>query len=464
MMFPSEASASGLSAFDSLRAEDESWLAECYVPPPDFSVMASWRSALIFGEAGMGNTALRLALERRVVPLGQPPSVLLARWQLATWIAPAAEGTALVEEHHRLALDAVARALFEHLSRHPHGWSSAPSWAQQTLIWFIHRYLQGDLAHLVESLCDDGNPDGCALLRAIVASSVRDILYPDAAPMLVAAELVKALDRLGLQGIWVVVADLEPWLQVDAPRLATTLHAFLTTLALFEHPRFAYKLFLPAALEPTVGRAGGVVRHRAETFNLRWQWRPATLQAMVEKRLAWALGRPAFTLADLCELSSLSEWLQRCAANSPRGWLQFARPFLSAYLAAGQGSVEVKPLSQKACREVQRRHPPRLYLDEATGRVTVGLRTVENLPAGPYALLRHLYRSRGKVCSWHELYRVYVEAYPDSVADPDAKRAEYAGTLDTALWRLRQEIEPDPKHHVLLVTVKQLGVRLDNAW
>lgn len=452
------------TAFENLRAEDEPWLAECYMSPPDFSVMASWRSVLVFGEAGMGNTALRLALGRRVAPPGQPPSVLLARWQLATWIAPAAEGTALVGEQHRMALDAVARALVGYLGKHPQAWGSVPGWAQQTLIWFIHRYLYGDVAHLVESLCEDGNPDSCALLREIVASPVRDILYPDAAPTLVVAELVKALERLGLQGIWVMVADLEPWLQVDADRLAVTLHAFLTTLALFEHPRFAYKMFLPAVLEATLGKAGGVVRHRAETFNLRWQWQRSTLQAIVEKRLTWALDQPAFTLNDLCEIPTLSEWLQRCASHSPRGWLQFTRPFLSAYLATKEGRDAARPLPRKACREVQRRHPPRLYLDETTGQITVGLRTIENLPAGPYALLRYLYRHRGKVCSWHELYRVYVEAYPDSVADPDAKRAEYAGTLDTALWRLRQEIEPDPKHHVLIVTVKQLGVRLDNAW
>lgn len=451
-------------AFENLRAEDEPWLAECYVPPPDFSVMASWRSVLIFGESGMGNTALRLALERRVAPADQPPSVLLAHWPLTTWVAPSAEGTSLVSEHHRMALDAVARALVEYLGRYPNTWGSAPGWAQKTLVWFIHRYFKGDLAHMVELLCEEGNPDGCALLRAILTSSVWDILPPDAAPMLVVAELVKGLEKLGLNGVWVLVADVEPWLQVDADRLVTTFHAYLTTLALFEHPRFAYKMFLPEALEASLGKAGGIVRHRMETFNLRWQWQPSVLQTMVEKRLAWALGRPGFTLADLCELPNLSSWLQRCASYSPRGWLQFTRPFLSAYLAANEGSDTPKPLTQKACREIQRRHPPRLYLDEETGRVTVGLRTIENLAPGTYALLRHLYRHRGKVCSWRELYRVYVEAYPDSVADPDARRAEYAGTLDTALWRLRQEIEPDPKLRLLIVTVKQAGVRLDNAW
>ncbi len=452
------------TAFESLRAEDEPWLAECYVPPPDYSVMASWRSALIFGEAGMGNTALRLALERRVTPPSQAPSVLLARWQLATWIAPNVAGTALVEKQHRMALDAVARALLGHLNGYPQTWGSAPTWAQETVIWFVHRYLHGDLAHLIESLSEEASADGHTLLHAIVAAPVREVLYSGAAPILVVTELIKALERLGLQGIWVEIADLESWLLMDPDALTATLHAFLTTLALFEHPRFAYKMFLPAALELALGKAGAVLRHRAETFNLCWQWQPAVLQAIVENRLGWALGQPGFTLRDLCEMPNLTQWLQRCADHSPRGWLQFTRPFLLAYVTARMTSGVAQPLSKLTCREVQRRQPPRLFLDEATDQITVGLRTIENLPAGSYALLRHLYQKRGKICPWHELYKVYVEAYPDSVADPDAKRAEYAGTLDTALWRLRQEIEPEPKQHVLIVTVKNMGVRLDNAW
>lgn len=453
-----------LTFFESLRAEDEPWLAECYVPPPDFSVMASWRSVLVFGERGMGNTALRLAVERRAAPPGQRPSVLLARWPLAPWLASSTTGTALAQEQYRMALDSVARALLKHLAQFPEGWGSVPSWAQETLIWFIHCYFHGDLEHHVASLRENGASDGYALLRAVVTAPVKEILHPTAAPTLLAEELIGALEKLGLAGVWVMVAELEPWLQANSTILGTTLHDFLTTLALFEHPRFAYKMFLPAALESTLGSAGSVIRHRAEVFSLRWQWQPAMLRAMVERRLAFALAKPQFTLHDLCELPNLTEWLQRCGGYSPRGWLQFARPFLSAYLATAKATGDSRPLSKKACREAQRQHAPRLFLDEATGQVTVGLRTIEDLPAGLYALLRYLYQRRGRVCSWRELHRVYLEAYPNTMPDPDARRAEYAGMLDTAIWRLRQEIEPDPKHHVLIVTVKQSGVRLDNAW
>jgi len=453
-----------LSAFETLRAEDEPWLAECYVPPPDFSVMASWRSAVIFGEPGTGNTALRLALEGRVWAPGQRPHVLLARWQLAPWFTTAATGTVLVQQQYRMALDAVARALIEHLGRWPEGWGDAPTWAHETLAWFIHHYFHGDLMHYVGMLQEEGTADGCALLQALITAPVKNVLYPEAAPTLVMSELIRALERLGLQGVWVFVSDLEPWLQADGHALARTMHAFLTTLALFEHPRFAYKMLLPAALEPRLGSAGGIVRHRAEVFSLRLQWQTDILQAITERRLAWAFERAEFTFQDLCDLPNLAQWLQRCGGYSPRGWLQFIRPFVSAYLQAVQTSRQWQPLPKKVCRDVQRQHAPRLFLDETTGQITVGLRTIENLPIGLYALLCHLYRKRGQICSWRELYDVYVKAYPDSVPDPDVKRAEYAGMLDTALWRLRQEIEPDPRQHLLIVTVKQRGVRLDHAW
>ena len=41
-------------------------------------------------------------------------------------------GTALVEEQMQHVLDAVARAILQHLLRYPADWSQAPAWAQDT--------------------------------------------------------------------------------------------------------------------------------------------------------------------------------------------------------------------------------------------------------------------------------------------------------------------------------------------
>ena len=40
---------------------------------------------------------------------------------------------------------------------------------------------------------------------------------------------------------------------------------------------------------------------------------------------------------------------------------------------------------------------------------------------------------------------------------------EFEGTLDTALWRLRGAIEPDPKDPLYVVTRRGQGVRLENV-
>ena len=189
----------GLSAFDSLRAEDEPWLAECYVPPPDFTLMAGWRSVLIFGGVGSGRTALRLALERHRCPPGQKPSLLLVRWPMSLVATTGLTGTALVEEQMRHVLDAVVRAILQHLLRYPADWGQAPAWAQDTLIWFVHRHLRGDVGHHLASLeaeaehntgreyrflSETGTPVGCH--ARLHEHSVRDktlyklpLLYPD---------------------------------------------------------------------------------------------------------------------------------------------------------------------------------------------------------------------------------------------------------------------------------------------
>ena len=452
----------GLAAFDSLRAEDEPWLSDCYVPPRDFPLIAGARSALIFGDVGSGKTALRLALMRRWNPPGTPPRWLLVPWPVSLLFQPDLAGTDLVIVLRNQVMDAVARSLLEHLVRHPMGWGAPPPWAHETLVWFLHRYFQGDLEHAVATAGTEAPLEGQALLREILQAPPRDLLHPQAPPMLVVAELTKALRTLGIEGVRVLMDDVTPWLEMDPDRLVESLQAFLSTLALFEHPRFAYKFFLPAELESSLWSAGAVARRRVEVYRIQW-WRE-DLIAIVEARLSLALGLPGFTLRDLSRDRKLTMWLARCGGEVPKGWLEFTRPFLAAYLAQAEQEGRRRPLSPDTSQEIKRRHPPRLFFDEETGRVTVGWRRVEDLAPGLEAMLRFLYRHRGTVCHRRPLYLQYVGAYPGSHGDPDARPAEYAGTLDTALWRLRQALEPDPKNPVLVVTVKGKGVRLENAW
>lgn len=451
----------GLAIFDSLRAEDEPWLAQCYVPPDDLALMAGWRSALIFGDTGSGKTALRLVLEREWCPPDRIPPLLLVHWQVSLAAAQTGSGTALVLEQMGQVLNLVAEALLRHLAQFPTGWQAVRPWAQATCAWFLHRYWRGDLAHHVASLEGRFPAEGLALLQRLASGPVSDVLYPGTPMALIIAELVKALQALGLEGVRIVVDGLEPWLAVDAPRLAEHMEQFLGALALFENSRFAYTMLLPSALESPLWSAGSIVRRRADTYRL--QYSPAGLRSIVERRLSLALGEPAFGLGDLTREEKFETYLERCGGASPRGWLETARPFLAAYMRTAREKGTGRALTEKECRVVREHHPPRLYINPDSGRVTVGWRTVTGLQPGQQALLHYLYAHRGEILDRREVYQAYLEGTGREVPRQEYAK-DYASTLDNAIYRLRQAIEPDPAHPVLVQTVKGEGFCLNNAW
>ena len=99
--------------------------------------------------------------------------------------------------------------------------------------------------------------------------------------------------------------------------------------------------------------------------------------------------------------------------------------------------------------------------------VRVGWRAIQitALPAGQRALLEYLHLHRNRACTRQELY---FQAYqPLSLLDASTEGREapidYDHILDSAISRLRQAIEPDPKARTYLKTVRGKGYRLDHA-
>jgi len=451
----------GLAVFDSLRAEDEPWLAHCYVPLDDLALMAGWRSALIFGGTGSGKTALRFVLEREWCPPDSIPPLLLVNWHVSLAATQTSGGMALVLEQMDQVLHLVAEALLQHMAMFPACWQGARAWARATCTWFLHRYWRGDLAHHVASMEGRFPAEGLVLLRQLVSGPVSDVLYPGTPTALIIAELVKALQTLGLEGVRVVVDGLEPWMAVDARRLAEHMEQFLSALALFENSRFTYTMFLPSALESPLWSAGSIVRRRADTYRLAHS--AARLRTIVERRLSLALKEPAFDLGDLAREAEFATYLERCGGASPRGWLETVRPFLAAYLRTAIADGKRRALAEEEFLVVKEHHAPRLHIDPDTGRVTVGWRTVTGLQPGQQALLHYLYRHRGQTLDRREVYQAYLEGTGRAVPSKEFAK-DYASTLDNAIYRLRQAIEPDPAHPVLVQTVKGEGFSLNNAW
>ncbi len=449
----------GLAAFDSLRAEDEPWLAQCYVAPPDFALMTRWRSILVFGDEGAGKTALRLALERAWAPPRQAPRALVVRWPFAMVENEGLRGTQLVRAYREQVLNAVARAIVDHVLRFPPDRDHLPCWVGRTLAWFLHRFLQGNLEDHLESLRGESSDEGFGWLRDVLAGPVRDAVQPSSPPAVVVGEIVKALNALGLEGVHITVDDLEPWCDADPSLLADQLGSFLQTLGEFERPHFAYALMLPSELDSKDLSCEGVVRRRVDVYRL--EWNATALETMTERRLALAFGEESFPLNRLGPTERLRSWLRGCGGQSPRGWLATLGPFVARFLSKAAETGQMTPLTEEECIAIQGESAPRLYIDPKTDEVFVGWRKVSEIQPADLKLLKYLYVRRGELCQRWAVLEEYLRITEQLFRIDDPKRERL---LDQPMYRLRQAIEPDPDHPVFLTTVRGGGFRLDNAW
>ena len=463
-------SAPGIAVLDSLRAEDEPWLLNVFEPPPEFDLISGPRSAIIFGDIGSGKTTVYQALVQSSVTSEGKPKRLLVNWHPTPPKSNVEANSNLVDKQLNQVFDACALSLITYLAYYPEVYSSAPNWAKAILVWFIHTYLQGDFELRTGSLGSKIDNAGRVLLTELHESPVREVLSTEAPPELVIAELVKVLAEVGLTGAWVLVDRLENWSEAEPERLAAGLTAFLSALGLFEQNGFVYKMLIPSSLEPYLSGVSGIARRRIDIHHLRWTRKK--LQALVIKRLSLALNQEFKSFADICEDDSLPIWLERCGGHSARGWLKYVRPLVSAYLErVRMGRFE--PISREEWREIRRYHPPALMLDKERKSVVVGEREIKDLSDSQYALLEYLYENAGRLCTRSELhYRVDrgLDYEPRSSSDPQWEPPPtYSSQLDTAIWRLRELIEPGyiskkDNESIFITTVKGKGYVLKNAF
>jgi hypothetical protein len=430
-----------LAAFDALRAEDEPWLADCFVPPSDFSLIAGARSVIVYGEEGSGKTALYQMLVRYLRPTQRPPERLVVEWHPPRFEPETPADSAMAEKVVEDVLSTCAAALMRQIVQWPDRVAAAPDDVKSTLAWFIQHYSP--------SAWDESG-------QSALPPSVQDEFLAHASLPRRISELIKALIGIGLSGIWVFTApdDFGYWDDIR-PGLAV----LLSSLSLLDHPRLVYKLILSAIQKSSVWDSSGIERRRLDLIPLRWL--ESELRSVVERHLAVATEDKITRLDDLCKDKGLASWLARTGGDTPRGWLEEIRPIAARYFAQG------RPLTVKEWKEIRRQRPPRLSVDFEIGRVVVGRREVETIGAGELALLRYLHQNRGRVCSRAELFhKAYLPAVTPLLVKkppPTEFTKEFEGTLDTALWRLRGAIEPDPKDPLYVVTHRGQGVRLENV-
>lgn len=451
--------AKGLSVFGPLRAEEEPWLEECFVPPPDFDVMAEMNSIIVFSPAGGGKSAVRRMLAARIYKPDRSPSLLIVEWEPSPSVWEPAVGFESVPGQVAHIFDLCAMETLRYLASYPAAWATAPQWVQQMLTWFVWRFLRGKATIRASDLLE--SEPGSSFVAQILQADVEDDLLPSNDWRLVTVEFSKAIQRLGLKGIWVMVDRAEQQMMRESERLLPALISFLSTISLFEQGAFAYKVFLPVRFYMPLLTASGLDRRRFAAFHLTWS--EEQLQRIAERRLSIALGKPDFSLKSLCTAPRFLEWMRRIGGNSPRVWLEGLRPLVAHYLETGQ---PVKPSDWKRLR---RQFLPPLILDEGNRVVIVGGRVIpaDEIPAGAYRLLCYLYRNPGRVVHWEELYyKGYhgKERVPLSGEKGHEAPADYKGVLYSRLSDLRKMIEPDPSDPIYIETIRDEGIRLRLAW
>jgi len=443
-------------AFDTLSAEFEyDWLATVFIDPAILSTTASMRSMIISGPSGAGKSALRLILAQRSIgPDG--PERLAVEWRFAPSFEPL-HGSRLVQAYAGQVLAACAEALLHAIGHWPDRYLTVHGWVQEAALDFVRSALGAAFGRTAARLERDCPPEGVALLRTFQqAGGQPPALHhvPDAI-----IELSSIVQALGMAGVWVLVDRLEPWIGADADQVGEAFRTMLETLMLFETPGFVFKLFMPPELEVRLAGVSGVGRRRLDIYHLTWS--EDELVAIVNARIRAALGSASVTLDTLCEGPLLSERLHCYGGRTPRGWLESLRPFVEACRV---GDVEM-PLSADVYAAIHRQHPPLLRVDLHTDQVYLGEQELTDLQPTTRRLLHYLYSNRDRVVPRSELHfcgQRSMPAVPPGAEEGWDGSPEWSAKLDTALWRLRKQVEPDSQSPVYVLTVPT-GIRLQNV-
>lgn len=425
------------NAFESLRAEFEfAWLALAYLTPREFGLMAGQHSILVIGEEGAGKTALGIRL-RSYALQKENPRPLIASWRPQP-TREVLSSDQVVDAFLVQAMDSLAFALLQEIAKRPDSYTTTTSWVQDFINWFTHKYLQGDSEFHLSRLSEQATSAGIEVIKKIISTSPRSLLSQSPTSSEILGHLTQSIKRLGFEGVWIFIEDLDILFQTSPENLSQNLKNLLSTLDIFETPAFSIKIIAPSELGLRLETARGVKTRRFNVHYLKWQF--DELQQIVERRISLVLDRKDVSLSEVCGDKGWLTWLKRYAGETPRGWLSLTRPVVQAYLENGS------KLSTNEWQEIYRQSPPLLSLNPETNRVFIGHGEVMVSAIG-YRLLCYLYENRYRACTKSELY---YRAHKGLSKEPRNKEDDgwedpsaWEGVLDTALWRLRQAIEWD---------------------
>ena len=440
--------------FKTLKAENEPWLDDVFVSLPALERLKEGHSTIFYGETGGGKTAMRLALKRE-----QKENVFTALWLPEPILENPAAGTALAQQAIKQAVRACLEGLILEGSL-PERMREPSSHIASALQWFLKNYLPFDPAFYLQSQAGRLSDSETQWYLKLLEQPFPAVITEQASLKDQILLLLMILRAAKYERLWLAIDGLERWTpRQTGEQVEALLEAVLSTLAFFDLSNVAFKFFLPSSFKSILHKTSGVERHRAEEVQLTWS--AEDLQAMLEKRITYALSSSKKVSLDaLCEGGEFLKWLGEYGGASPRAWLEFTAPFIAEYQRQG------KRLTAAQAREFIRQHPAPLKLDLERQEVWIGQKLIPFNSAAEFRILEYLAARSGKICSLENLY-YYAQEKLERIPDKGEKEWVVPQTLrkriDTLLWRVRQKIEPKPNEPIYLVTHHRKGVELLHA-
>ncbi len=429
-----------VDGFLALDADREEHLAEYFVRPDIFSLIAREASVAAFINPGAGHSALLQYLKG----LDQ------GRHLWVTWPHYGRGNDDLRQGWIASFFEELAVEIATYLAHHPDRFQQATDWICDALGSFVKSAILGDLALTLGYLFDEA-PFLWAWLEEARPFETLD-MHPEKATRL----LAPALRQVGLEGI-IVLASIKSGDEAAVTMLEAGL---FQSMPFLENAGFVVKAFLPSRLlEPLGGTA--VVRSR-RILPLQLAWSEADLRRIVDQRLGWVLGKDDGDLSEICENpEDVWAWIAMVGGRNPRAWLRQVRPLIEAYISDG------KPVSEARWQTLLEANPPTLLYpaDQDRDTVWVGGRKIALTEMGPQEreMFEYLFANRNRIVTREELYYHVIrelDYVPSLSDDMYEKPAAFRGSVDTLIWRMRQIIEPDPSHPLLLQTIRSQGIIL----
>ena len=436
----------GYEAFDTLKAESEvEWLDTVLYEPPDLARLMTMRTCLVIGARGSGKTALRLALLQKCKSLGTN-APLLVEWR-PELPEPNLTETEIVRAYLEQVITACSVTLLGYIAVNHARFERAPLHVRETLAAILQRFLPGDHELHLSQVEVEAEEAGIAVARDALTRTPRSLLKADASANTIIRMLANCAKAIGVNRIWIITDQLEEWLDLEMEGMAESLHSLTKALAVFETSGFEFKLIAPSEFEPHLMKPSALTIRRINGFPLQWNERQ--LRAIVERRLAAAVGKKEFHLNQLAPETIVWKDLKEYGGKTPRGWLEFIQPLAQAYLE----QETKRPLTESRLETLRRENPLPLRRDPRTRDFMLHYKPLK-LVGQTSKMLSLLYERR--TCTRAELWYLALRGFdtvPQHEGDPHWEKPDFwRGTFDTTLYRLRQLVEPNPDVPVYILS------------